>query len=64
MRKHKTKTIQTDLGIYMHILAYSCISRHNQAYSDIFRNYSGIGYSEPEANLEPFQTSTMEHFET
>ena len=45
MGKCKTKTIQADLGIFTHIMAYSRIfrlSRHIQAHSGIFRNYSGI----------------------
>ena len=40
--KSKTKSIQVDFSIFMHILAYSDMSRHNQVYSGIFRNYSGI----------------------
>ena len=38
----KTKAIQTDLGIFRHIPPYLGKSRYNQAYSGIFRNYSGI----------------------
>ena len=36
------KIIQADLGIFTLIPAYSDISRHNQAYSGICKNYSGI----------------------
>ena len=35
MGKYKTKAIQTDLGIFTHILAYS--TRHIQEYPDILR---------------------------
>ena len=42
MEKYKTKAIQTELGIFMHIPAYSGIFRHIQAYSGIFKNYLGV----------------------
>ena len=46
---------------FMHIPVYSDISRHNQAYSGISQAYSEpcvtLAYSEPEAYLEPYQTS-------
>ena len=42
MGKSKTKAIQVDWGIFLHVQAYLDISRHIQAYSWIFRNYSGI----------------------
>ena len=51
MGKYKAKTIQTDLGISNHILAYSDIVRHNQTYSGIIQVYSEpcvtLAYSEP-----------------
>ena len=37
-----TKAIQADLGIFTHILAYSDIFKHKQAYSGIIWAYSGI----------------------
>ena len=36
------KAIQADLGIFTHILAYSDIFKHKQAYSGIIWAYSGI----------------------
>ena len=51
MGKCKTKAIQTDLGIFMHIPAYADIFRHNQTYSGIMQAYSEpceiLAYSEP-----------------
>ena len=38
----KTKAIQEDLDIFWHILAYSDILRHKQAYSGTVRAYRGI----------------------
>ena len=35
MEKCKTKVIQADLGIFMHLLAYSDIFKHKRAYSAI-----------------------------
>ena len=39
MRKCKTKVIQADLGIFIHIQTYSNIIRPIQAYSGIFQAY-------------------------
>ena len=48
---YKTKAIQANLGIFMHILAYSSIFRLDQAYSGIIQVYSrpwvNLSYSEP-----------------
>ena len=38
----KTKAIQADLGIFIHIHTYSSIFRHINAQPGIFRNYPGI----------------------
>ena len=40
--KYKRKTTPANLGMFLHILAYSVIIRHNYAYSVIFQAYSGI----------------------
>ena len=43
MGKYKTKPIQTDVGIFMHITSYSGIfrhTRHKQTYSGIVQAYS------------------------
>ena len=42
MRKYKAKAIQTYLGIFTNIHGCSDISRDNQTYSGIFKNYSDI----------------------
>ena len=43
MGKCKTKAIQTDLGIFMHIHAYARIFRHFQAYPEIIRHILNPG---------------------
>ena len=42
MRKYKAKAIQAYLGIFTNIHACSDISKDNQTYSGIFKNYSDI----------------------
>ena len=74
---YKTKAIQANLGIFMHILAYWSIFRHIQAWSGIFRNYSGIfktlgkplifrtqEYSEPEGYPESWNNENSGIFRT
>ena len=62
MGKYKTKAIETDLGIFTHIPAYSDISRHIQPdiirHSGIFRTlcnpdiFGTLTNSEPDAYVE------------
>ena len=51
---------------FKQILAYSRIFWHNQVHSGVFQAYSEscvtLAYSQPEANTELIQTSTMERF--
>ena len=42
MEKCKTRTTEADLGMFTHILVYSCIFRDIQVWSDILRNDSDI----------------------
>ena len=74
MGKCKTKTIQTDLDIFMHIPAYTGIFRHPdiirhiQVYSRIIQAYYEpcvtLVYSEPEAYSEPCYIQNSGTFRT
>ena len=53
MRKCKANTIQADLKIFKHVLAYSDSFKHNQAYSGIFRILCNPGIFRTLIDAEP-----------